>query len=233
MNQAALLYRLQKIDTQLDQINARLVEIERLLNEDERVRAAKKVAEEAKMNLEKKRQALREIEHFGAEQQVKIEQAESSLYSGRIQNPKELQDLQKDITSLKKHLSTIEDQELQAMIDLETAEKQESDATLAYHQAQAEAIQNKAGFAGEKEQLNKTRQRLNAERAVALTPIAPQSLEIYNRVREQKKGVAVTSLEDDSCALCGAQIRLSEGQAARLQSNLLYCSSCGRILYAG
>jgi predicted nucleic acid-binding Zn-ribbon protein len=173
------------------------------------------------------------MEHYSSEQQTKIEQAESSLYSGRIQNPKELQDLQKDIGSLKKHLATIEDQELQAMMDLEDAEKQEATAVQAYRQAQAEAIQSKAGLAGEKEQLNKTRQRLEAERAVVLTPIHPQSLEIYNRIREQKKGVAVTALEDDSCALCGATIRPSEGQAARMQANLLYCSSCGRILYAG
>lgn len=233
MNQAANLYRLQKIDTQLDQINVRLVEIDRLLNEDERVRAAKQTADEAHINLERKHQALREMEHYSAEQQVKIEQAESSLYSGRIHNPKELQDLQKDIVSLKKHLSTLEDQELQAMIDLENAEKQEAEAALAYRHAQAEAIQSKAGLAGEKEKLNKTCQRLNAERSVALTPITPQFLEIYNRIREQKKGVAVTSLDDDSCAMCGATIRLSESQAARLQTNLLYCSSCGRILYAG
>jgi predicted nucleic acid-binding Zn-ribbon protein len=119
------------------------------------------------------------------------------------------------------------------MIELENAEKQEASAAQAYRQAQAEAIQSKAGLAGEKEQLIKNRQRLDAERTVVLTPIHPQSLEIYNRIREQKKGVAVTTLEDDSCALCGAQIRPSEGQAARMQTNLMYCSSCGRILYAG
>ncbi len=39
-----------------------------------------------------------------------------------MQNPKELQDLQKDIASLKKYLFTLEERELEAMIKAEDAE---------------------------------------------------------------------------------------------------------------
>ena len=39
-------------------------------------------------------------------QQIKIQQAELSLYGGLVRNPKELQDLQADIASLKETLGS-------------------------------------------------------------------------------------------------------------------------------
>jgi uncharacterized protein len=233
MNQSAYLYRLQKIDSQLDQVKLRLAEIERLFNEDERVRKAKLSVDEALRELEKARQALREIEYTVKDQQIKINQAESALYSGTIRNPKELQDLQKDIASLKKYLSTLEDQQLQAMMDLEEAELNEKTITTAYHQTQADSIQQKAGLAGEREQLLKNQNRLDSERAASLSLITPSSLETYQRIREQKKGIAVSAIiDEDTCSICGSEVRPAEIQTARL-SNFIYCSSCGRILYAG
>ena len=53
----------------------------------------------------------------------RVGQAEASLYGGHVQNPKELQDLQKDVASLKRHLETLEERELEAMEAAENAEK--------------------------------------------------------------------------------------------------------------
>src|SRR5687768_18403957 len=67
--------------------------------------------------------ALKLSEAEVEKQSIKIEQTESSLYGGRVHNPKELQDLQKDVASLKRHLSTLEERELEAMLVAETTEK--------------------------------------------------------------------------------------------------------------
>ena len=118
MNQSAHLYLLQKLDSHLDQIQARVSEIDRLLSEDERVLAARQVADAAHRNLENARLEARNADHLVSDQKVKIEQSEASLYGGRIRNPKELQDLQKEIESLKRHLATLEDRQLETMIAL-------------------------------------------------------------------------------------------------------------------
>jgi predicted nucleic acid-binding Zn-ribbon protein len=164
---------------------------------------------------------------------VKIEQAEASLYSGLVKNPKELQDIQKELVSLRKHLGVLEDQQLQSMIEFEETEKTDHVAQSDLLRVQSEVIQEKAGLAGERSQLQQKRMSLETERSAALTPILPANLETYRRIREQKRGVAVTSIEDDACTACGAQVRLSEGQAARIQTSLTFCTSCGRILFAG
>jgi len=233
MNQAGMLYRLQRIDSQISQVTARVTEIDRLLSEDERLKAARAESEMARGRLEKSRNLLRGSEHAVSEQQLKIEQTNSTLYSGTVRNPKELQDLQKDVVSLNKHLQTLEDQQLQAMIEFEEAEQSNQAAQENLTRVQAEVIQSKAGLSGERDQLKSRRENLAAERLAALSAITPANLAIYDHLREIKGGVAVTAVEDDACTLCGAPIRPGEGQMARMQTNLVYCSSCGRIVFAG
>ncbi len=113
MNQAFHLYRLQQIDTQIDQAEVSLAEINRLLAGDELVRQATETNEAAARALHQAQQALKQSEFAVKEQQIKIAQSEASLYSGRIRNPKELQDIQKEISSLKKYLATLEDHQLE------------------------------------------------------------------------------------------------------------------------
>lgn len=233
MNQAGYLYQLQKVDTQLDQVNQRLNEIERLLLEDQRIIDAKASADHSRTALERSRQKLRSIEHLVSEQQIKIEQTESTLYSGVVKNPKELQDLQLDLASLKKHLNGLEDQQLEAMIEHEMVEQDESNQRANLARVQAQIIEEKAGLSGEREQLLARRQKLETERSVLIQPVSPEFFHVYTKIREQKRGLAVTSLEDGACIACGAQIRPAEAQAARLQPQLFFCNSCGRIIFAG
>ena len=233
MNQSAYLIRLQRIDTQIDQTENRLAVIDRLLSEDERIRLAKLAWDESKRGLEKTRLALRSAEHNVQTTRIKIEQSESSLYAGLIRNPKELQDLQREIESLKRHMVNLEDIQLQSMLEQEEAEDLERKTVTDFHRTEAEVAEQKSGLSGERNALLKNRIRLQAERSAALPAILAANLEIYTRVRDQKKGTAVAAVDDDTCAVCGAEVRPGESQAARMQAALHYCTSCGRILFAG
>ena len=233
MNPAFHLYRLQMIDTQIDQIEASLREIERALSSDPAVILAQSEAEEADKFIRQARANLKQVEFSVHEQQIKIGQSEASLYSGRIKSPKELQDLQKEINSLKKHLSNLEDQQLEAMIAVEEAETREQSAQAALNQARANFAERSAGLLGQKEKLERNLERLQTERKTVISLPSKESLEVYEQLRRRKSGIAVTIITDGSCAVCGTTIRPSELQAARAAQDLVFCSSCGRILYAG
>ncbi len=233
MNQSAHLFRLQQIDSQLDQVNARLKQIEKLLSEDTRILNARKKAEEIHRELEKSRLRLHNAEELVRQQNIKIEQTEATLYSGSVRNPKELQDLEKELASLKKHLGTLGDQQLEAMMTVEQNEVFANQAQAEYQKILGEVISEQAGLSGEREQLEKTKIRLETERQALCTSVKAENLQIYEQLRLQKKGVAVTQVEDNSCSACGATIRASEVQAARMQPHLIFCNSCGRILYSG
>lgn len=233
MNPAFHLYRLQTIDTQMDQIEASLSEIEKLLSSDAAVNQAQANAQEADNILRQARDHLKQIEFSVHDQQIKIGESEAALYSGRIRNPKELQDLQKEVASLKKHLSALEDQQLEAMIAVEEGESQTQTTQAALNQALASFAGRSAGWQGQKEQLTRTLERLRTERSTALSLIPKDHLQIYEYLRKRKSGIAVTTINDGACSVCGTTIRPSELQAARAAQDLIYCSSCGRILYAG
>lgn len=233
MNPAFQLFRLQQIDTQIDQAEAQLAEVNRLLSGDEAVRQATEAAENTGKALHKAREALKATEFNVSDQQTKIAQAESTLYSGRGRTPKELQDLQKDIISLKKHLSTLEDRQLEAMIATEEAESADQAAAEALTRAQANLAEKSAGWLGQKEQISHTLERLRAERGASLSLISASDLKAYDTMRKRKNGLAVVTSKENSCSACGASFRPSELQAARASQILTFCSSCGRILYAG
>ena len=116
------LYRLQQIDSQLDRVRLRLGEIESTLNSNAAVQAAEQTSDEAEQALDGTRKVLHRTEEDVGSQRLKIEQNESSLYGGKIRNPKELQDLQNDVAALKRYLNVLEDRQLDAMIAFEEAE---------------------------------------------------------------------------------------------------------------
>ncbi|HLO29263.1 MAG TPA: C4-type zinc ribbon domain-containing protein, partial [Anaerolineales bacterium] len=65
-----------------------------------------------------------------------------------------------------------------------------------------------------------------------VTDIARQTLDIYEQLRKQKRGIAITTISDSSCGACGTTLTPSQKQSARSTSQLFHCPTCGRILYA-
>jgi hypothetical protein len=233
MNQAFHLARLQKVDLQIDQFTNRLKEIDRMLKGNGAVREAEKSVRDAESEVVKCKRLLKNAEDAVDTQRIKIETNEASLYGGKIRNPKELQDLQNDIASLKRYLSTLEDEQLIAMLALEDKETILKKASSTLAAAQAQFISQTADLTGEKSKINDILQRLMGERDAALKPLSDESIAIYKRLREQKRGIAVALAEDGACKACGSELRPEEMQSARNPNTIVYCDSCGRILYSG
>jgi predicted nucleic acid-binding Zn-ribbon protein len=233
MSQVITLFRLQKIDTRRDHIALRLGEIEKILSEDLALLQAQNQQVETEQVLQQKRKSLNHAEDAVQAQMTKIEQADTALYGGRIRNPKELQDLQNDVRSLKRYLATLEDEQLEAMVALEDTETQLQTATTALQLAEAKSEGQHATLVAEKTALLKEREKLDAERQAAIGAISEDTLKIYERLRLQRRGVAVAAVVDRACEACGVTLSPAEWQIARSPTQITYCSTCGRILYAG
>ncbi|HPH95523.1 MAG TPA: C4-type zinc ribbon domain-containing protein [Anaerolineaceae bacterium] len=233
MSQIFHLYRLQKMDTRRAQISLRLAEISRILSTDPVLAAAQQRHAKAEQTQKTAHSNLRSAENAVQAMQIKLEQNQSTLYGGRVQNPKELNDLQNEQASLKKHLSMLEDEQLAAMEAMEEAEKGTAAAVEQLNQALAAAATSQAALLGEKVTLEKEMERLESERLAILPSIPAPDLELYNRLSAQKRGLAVADIQDDSCGGCGNMLSPAMRQAARSPSQVNFCPSCGRILYAG
>lgn len=232
MSAALGLYRLQQVDSQMDQAQSRLKAIRQTLENDAELRAATEKLTAAEQTFKNAERLLKQSEQEVEKQRLKIQQTESSLYGGLVHNPKELQDLQKDVASLKRHLETLEERELEAMLAAETAEKELQAANAAL-----ESVKSKLGtqfhdLTQESEALNKDLEKLSSERNAVMQDIANLTVNIYDQLRKQRRGVAVATISDGSCAACGTTLTPSQQQSARSTSQLFYCPSCGRVLYA-
>lgn len=226
------LYRLQQVDSQIDRVRAQLDSIRKILENDLELRAALAKMDEAEKDHHRAKHGLKSAEAETQGQKIKIEQMESSLYGGKVQNPKELQDLQKDVASLKKHLGTLEERELESMLIAENAETALKDAKIQLEQIQARLGNEHKKLLAEQSQHLKSLDRLREEREAALNPIEGSLLLVYDDLRRQKRGVAVADFDDNACSSCGATLNAALQQNAKSSKQLAYCPTCGRILYA-
>jgi len=232
MSAALGLYRLQQVDSQIDQIQARLKAIREALENDLEIQSATQQFTATDNTYKDAQRALKQSEAEVEKQRIKIEQTEASLYSGRVHNPKELQDLQKDVASLKRYLETLEERELDAMLVVETSENQSQIAKTQLEHVQSSKSDQNQDLTLESAALHKNLERLNTERQAVIRDIAQQAISTYNQLRQQRRGIAVATLTDAACAACGTTLTPSQQQTARTTSQLFHCPSCGRILFA-
>jgi predicted nucleic acid-binding Zn-ribbon protein len=233
MSQTFKLYRLQQIDSHLDRIRARLRQIEAALQEDQAIKESQKNLNQATQHLEAQRKSLRQAEEQVREQRLRIEQTEATLYSGKVHNPKELQDLQNETAALKRYRTTLEDRQLEVMIAVEEAEASQLESKQALERVHDQFQKISGELIQEQASLDAELGHLETEREAAARSIEAADLTLYNQLRQQRRGIAVAKVSDNACSACGSTLNASLLHAARSPSQIVRCDACGRILYGG
>ncbi len=240
MSQTLSLYRLQQVDSQIDHVQTRLQAIQKTLDDDAELRLANERADSTKAICQSIDRALIQAEADAHSQRIKIEQTEASLYGGKGYNPKELLDLQNDVAALKRHLVTLEDIQLEAMLAAEAATSTNHSAQADLQAAQSHSAEQNRGLHEEQNTLQKELEKLFAERAAVAGPIPPDALGLYDQLRQrgspgsgtgQRRGLAVAVISENSCSACGSGLSAAQMQSSRASGQMALCPSCGRILY--
>ena len=233
MSQISNLYRLQQIDGQLDSSKGNLEHIEKELHNNSPVVNAQQIVTQAEEQHQLISKKLQDAEDKSYETRVKIELSEASLYGGKIHIPKELQELQNEIASLKRLMVSLEDKQLEAMMELEDAESKLMWAREELSEVQARQVEQNAKLNGEKTKLLGQIERLEAERKAALPTISAPDLGLYEQLRNSRNGVAVAKIVSRACNACGTTLTAAMVQTTQSTGQLVRCPTCGRILYPG
>lgn len=233
MSESLNLFRLQKLDSKIDQINKRLKVIEQILSDDRQVMMAQKKHEKAQADEKEKRIMLRQIEDKVEAQRIKRKKTQTALFSGNVKNPKELQDLQMESEALKRYISQLEDEQLEAMIAHETAEENLKNAEQNLKDVKGTSVEENATLVGEQSNLEEEYQKLLREREAVVQAISANTKAMYNQLREKKRGTAVATVSDGGCSICGQSLTPADLQSIRSSTRLVFCPSCARILYEG
>jgi predicted nucleic acid-binding Zn-ribbon protein len=176
--------------------------------------------------------AQRRVEDELAIVEQKITDVEKTLYSGSVSAPRELQALQADVESLKRHQSTLEDDVLVAMevrepLDeaVRVLEAERANLDEGAQQLLAAIAEASAGIEAE----------LASEataRAAAAADVPPDLLAHYDQLRAKLGGVAAARLVGSTCSGCHLSLPATEIDRIRRlpPDELAHCDQCGRIL---
>jgi hypothetical protein len=233
MSRSANLMRLQTIDTRIQIILNRIEEIENILNDDKELIQSENQMKDSENLLVESQKALHQSEFDVKDQQLKIEQTENSLYGGKIRNPKELQDLQHEAAALKRYLTVLEDRQIESMISLEEAETNHKLASIKFEEIQTNKNQQNNNLTFERSRLDLDLKHLYTEREVAIQTINGDDLDLYEKLRTNRRGLAVSKIIDHTCSACGSSLSPAVRQSAQSPTQIIQCPSCRRILYLG
>jgi predicted nucleic acid-binding Zn-ribbon protein len=160
---------------------------------------------------------------------IKVASIEEKLFGGRIHNPKELANLQRENEEVKARQSQLEDRVLELMDQAETTTTAVQTSTAELVRMEEEWRDQQQRLATELAQLKDSHADLTQKRAVQVAQIESATIEIYQQLQAQK-GTAVARVEQGTCRGCQITLPTTELQQVR-GGGLVRCSNCGRILY--
>jgi len=233
MGRVSALHRLQQVDGEISRRRTRGEQISAILANSTELLSLQHSLDGNRNLLEAARATVREAEYASQAQREKLEQTEKSLYGGTVSNPKELQDLQMEAESLKRHLQTLEDRLLEVLLEQEELQDQRQSLTEELAGLQARRATEHAALFSEQAQLDMELDNLQAEREAATVSVGAGDLARYEALSRKLSGLAVATLHEGTCTACGLTITPSMQQVIRGGADLVNCPQCGRILYAG
>lgn len=160
------------------------------------------------------------------------ERTQHRLDTGAVGSPKELEGLQHELVALNRRISTLEDEELGFMEQLET-EQAELDSV----RTRLEELDHRVGVVASERDLaagdiDVSVQENLDERARLVGGLPEQLLTAYERSRAQHGGIGAAALVRRACE--GCRLELNAGDLGELTRSpveeVLRCPECGRIL---
>lgn len=230
MSLADALLHLQDLELALVRGQRRLQEISAALADDAVVAAAQAELQTAESALAPLRVKARNLELEIQSNTQKARASEDQLYSGKVKNTKEMQDLQAEIAALKRRNGELEETLLETMMAVEEAEAAQQDADANLTRVRASRASDQQALTDEQSALQTQVARLKEQRKQAMTAIPADVLTRYNALRQPKNYQPVAVLQDDSCGVCGVEQTMAIVRQVQLGQSLANCLSCGRIL---
>jgi len=233
MSRSKILYHVQQFDTQIDNASRRIREINTMLGDKKLLDDALKIQSDAEAILTAKKKLLKSAEVVVGDHSLKIEQNQKKLYSGSVTNHKELEDLQQESESLKKYLAVLEERQLEAMLEMEEAQKEFQKAADEASSIKSNMESEHSDLITEKADLERSIDEAKTQKESFLTSNKIPDLQTYQSLRESSGGIAVTLMISNSCSSCGANIPSAIAQEGRSPGKLAFCPTCRRILHPG
>jgi predicted nucleic acid-binding Zn-ribbon protein len=233
-DQQNLIFELQLLDNEIMQANTKLnslPEIEQLLHIDKRITAATEELATVKAEADQIALELRRGEVDVETVTDRIKKDEARLASGNA-TPKELEQLQHEVGTLRKRQEALEEIELEIMVRSEAITARANTLTTdlaSLETLKAEINQRLTAASGE---INTVITNKQSDRDVVGAKIEKPLIDLYEKIRTASGGVAAAALVGNKCNGCNLAINAVEMERIKslAKDELLRCEECRRIL---
>jgi hypothetical protein len=233
MTSAADLFALQEIDLRRDARRAVIADIEARLGDTPEVLAAREAVIAAESNLKDLHAQQRRLDARLEDLDAKMRPLETKMYDGSVRNPKELTDMQRELTHFKAQRSELDDEGLEMIEAIEAANSVLTQRRDALQRAEAAWQTNQKDLIEDKGDAEAEYASLEGQRSVHTADMDRGMLGLYETLRTAKSGRAVARVERGTCQGCRITLPTHLVQRLRAGGTLVQCPSCERILVAG
>lgn len=229
MSTAQQLYRLQEIELEIESQEQSVQKMTGQLGDSpELVKARAALAAEQQLNEDLKKQQ-HTLQWEDDDLTNKLKTITKELYSGRIKNPKELSNLQSEITSFNNKRGQLDEKLLVLMDKIEDSGKKLAELTEQCRKAEIASQELHQKLIVDIETAKNALTELQAEKQTSLEGLEAPDNHLYYELKTKRK-TAVAKVSQGTCSACRIQLSMTHMQKVR-SGNVVQCSSCQRILY--
>lgn len=154
------------------------------------------------------------------------------LDSGAVTSPKDLESLQREITSLAKRQGDLEDVVLEVMERRESAQERVTELSDRVSAVRAKADGATARRDAATKELDEEAASVTKERELVAASVPADLMKLYDKLRVQQGGVGAARLYQRRCEGCRLELNITEVNDVKAASpdTVLRCENCRRIL---
>lgn len=222
--------KLQKIDSKLDEINKLRGELPMEVQDLEDEIAGYQT------RIDNVNNNIKEIEEYIKERKQNQKDAKDALkkyekQQNDVKNSREYEAINKQIEASELDIKEAEKDVKMAATQIEDREAKKGDTDTLIAERQEVLNIKKEELKKISTETEKEEKSLLSLRSKAESEVFPRLLVSYNKIRENfRNGLAVVSVERDSCGGCHSAIPPQSQSEIRLRKRMTVCEHCGRIL---
>jgi predicted nucleic acid-binding Zn-ribbon protein len=232
--QQSLTLELQLLDNEIMQANTKLKslpEIEQLLHIDKRIVTATDELATVKAEADQIALELRRGEVDVETVTDRIKKDEARLSSGNA-TPKELEQLQHEVGTLRKRQEALEEIELEIMVRSEAITARTNTLTTDLASLETLKAEINQRLTAASNEINTVIRNKQSDRQKVVGKIEKPLIDLYEKIRGASGGVAAAALVGNKCNGCNLAINAVEMERIKslAKDELLRCEECRRIL---
>ncbi|MFJ6750627.1 zinc ribbon domain-containing protein [Streptomyces sp. NPDC091266] len=154
------------------------------------------------------------------------------LDSGAVTSPKDLESLQRELTSLAKRQGDLEDVVLEVMERRESAQERAGELTTRVESIQAKADDAIARRDAAYAEIDAERETVTKERGLTVADLPADLVTLYDKIRTKEGGIGAARLFQRRCEGCRLELNITEVNDVRAAAadTVVRCENCHRIL---